>query len=106
MFNLLYDRVSLMFSQRWPRKEGRITAVDIRTGRWAQIVIVYEFLVGNDGPYTGESGSPDWFNGTDVIRIHERLPIGKTVTIRYRTDNPTVNRLDPSVWHELEDWEF
>lgn len=105
MFDLLYERVSLMFWRRWPSAEGRITAVNIYTGRWLEIGIVYEFSVGND-PYTGESTSPGWFKGMDVIRIHEKLPIGKIVTIRYQPDSPTVNKLDPGVWHELEDWEF
>ncbi len=99
----LYDRFSLLFSQHWPTVEGSITAVDIGSGRGFQIVVVYEFSVGDDGPYTGQSSSPFWFGGRDVLYINKKLRVGQIITIRYRRDCPSVNKADIGVWKDLED---
>jgi|SRR6185437_556302 hypothetical protein len=104
MLKNLYDDFSLMFYRRWPKAEGKITAVDICPGTERDVVIVYEFSVGDDGPYTGESSRPFSFEGTTVMDIERRLSVGKPVLIRYRIDNPSINKLDPSFWKNLIDF--
>jgi hypothetical protein len=103
MISDLYNSFSLLFFRRWPTAEGSITAVDLGYGRGLDIVVVYEFSVGDDGPYTGESASPSWFDGIDIRLIYNKLAVGQIVTVRYRRDCPSVNKLDPSVWKDLED---
>ena len=109
MFSDLYDSISLLFSWRWPKAEGVITAVDLRNSRYTQretsdlrLVVVYEFSLGDDGPYTGETTWPQWFSGTDVMEINYKLAIGRKVTVRYRPGDPSVNKLDRSVWQDFE----
>jgi len=69
MFNDLYDVISLAWSWRWPVANGVITAVDVErfrssNGRYsARLAVAYEFSVGDDGPYTGES----------IVRQRQRL---------------------------------
>ena len=104
MLKNLYDDFSLMFYRRWPKAEGKITAVDICPGTEPDVVIVYEFSVGDDGPYTGESSPPYSFDGTTVMDIERTLSVGKSVWIRYRLDDPSVNKLDPSFWEDLIDF--
>ena len=103
MFSELFETISLVFSRRWPTAEGTITAVDLGYGKGLNITVVYEFSVGDDGPYTGETRSPSWFGGTDVLNISKQLAVGNTIMIRYRVDNPSVSKLDPSIWKDLED---
>jgi hypothetical protein len=56
MFNDLYNNVSLLLSWRWPKVEGVITAIDAQgIGEGLAILVRYQFSVGEDGPYTGES---------------------------------------------------
>jgi hypothetical protein len=102
MFSELRDQISLLFFRLWPTAEGSITAVDLGYGRGLNVVIVYEFSVGDDGLYTGECRSPSWF-GADVPSINKKLAVGQTVAVRYRRDRPSVNKLDPGVWRDLED---
>lgn len=84
MFKDLYDRISLLFSKNWPTAEGKITGVYPNPGgRGAQGMVVYEFSVGDDGPYTGEA---PWFGNV--------ICTGGPVTVRYRTDDPSVNTID------------
>jgi hypothetical protein len=99
MFSDLRDYVSLWFYWRWPSAEGEITAVRIQSGR--QLLLDYRFSVG-DRPYTGEADLPSWFADREAIDINETFRIGQLVTVRYRRDDPGVNKLDPSVWHDIE----
>jgi hypothetical protein len=85
MLGDLYNTVSLFFSQRWPRAEGVITAVD--RGGDGRVMVAYEFSVDGDGPYTGESA---WFGSTVFV---DTL-VGQTITVRYRKSDPSINRLD------------
>jgi hypothetical protein len=92
MFDELYDYISLWFSWRWPKADGVITAayLNLDTGReGAQATVAYEFSVGGDGPYTGES---PWFGDT----VYLNSLIGQAVTVRYRKGDPSVNKLDDS----------
>jgi hypothetical protein len=88
MFNDLYDSISLWFSWRWPRVDGVITAVhNDSQSKNAGPMVVYEFSVGDDGPYAGESA---WFG--NMVYMNEL--VGRKITVRYREDDPSVNRLD------------
>ncbi|MFZ0296250.1 MAG: DUF3592 domain-containing protein [Candidatus Sulfotelmatobacter sp.] len=100
MFSDLYDDISLLFYRRWPSVEGEITAVRI-LGSTARLLVEYSFSV-EDTSYIGEAGRPSWSVGTAPIDIRERFPVGQSVTVRYRPDNPSVNKLDRSVWEDLE----
>jgi len=100
MFSDLYDSISLLFYWQWPRIEGEITAVRILGGS-GRLRLEYRFSLG-DGSYIGEASCPFWSVGMAAINIHEMFPIGHAVTVRYRRDSPSVNKLDRSVWQDLE----
>ena len=70
-----------------------------------ELVVEYKFSLGSDGPYTGESVSPPT-TALDVKIINERMRVGQPVTVRYRKDDPSVNKVDKTVWEEFRDWEF
>ena len=88
MFSELYDR---MFSQRWPQVEGTITRAYLDPGKVGGLTVAYEFSIGEDGPYTGES------QGFRVVDI-DSFKIGQKVPVRYRRDDPSVNKIDPGFW--------
>jgi hypothetical protein len=75
-------------------------------GGGRDIVVVYEFSLNNDGPYTGSSSSPGWFDPPEMTSISEKLRAGQPVAVRYRPDDPSVNTLDPTFWQELEGFRF
>jgi hypothetical protein len=108
MFEDLYDNMSLIFSHWWPAVFGEITAIDVERIRQSgsagtlRLAVAYEFSIGDDGPYTGESFWQPWFFVNRRIRaakhnIHHR----QRVMVRYRPDNPSVNKLDPRIWRSL-----
>jgi hypothetical protein len=106
MFGDLYDTLSYLWSWRWPVAQGDVTAVDverIQRGRDTtyRLAIAYEFSLGADGPYTGESFWRPAFLARRRVQskareFHRRQP----VTVRYRPDDPSVNRLDRTVWRK------
>jgi hypothetical protein len=103
MFSDLYDYISSIFSWRWPKAEGTITAFSIRGGdHERRLVVSYEFCVGDDGPYTGNSSWLPRFGDTDVTDMTEKLQVGKPIVVRYRHDNPSVNKLDRGAWQDFE----
>jgi hypothetical protein len=95
MFSDLRDYISTLFYWRWPSVQGEITAVRILGGS-GQVLLEYRFSLG-DGYYTGEAGCP-----AGAINMNEMFRVGEPVTVRYRRDNPSVNKLDRSVWQDLE----
>jgi hypothetical protein len=108
MFEDLYHTVSLIFSRWWPKAQGEVTAIDIESIRRSQsgdtlrLAVAYEFSVGDDGPYTGESfRRPLFFVNPRVIAARHKLHLHQAVVVRYRSDDPSVNKLDLSVWHDL-----
>jgi hypothetical protein len=108
MFDDLYDAVSYLSNWRWPAAGGQITAVDVdrRRGTDARdnmrLCVAYEFSIGDDGPYTGESFSaPAFFRNRRVVAARRKFRIRKPVRIRYRPDDPSVNKLDRSAWSGL-----
>jgi hypothetical protein len=108
MFEDLYDKISLLWSWRWPETIGDITAVDIerikdsRGNVTLRLAVAYKFCIGNDGPYTGESfWQPAFCPKKRVMAARRRIRIHQQVPIRYRSDDPSVNRLDGSAWQNL-----
>lgn len=103
MFEDVRDSISLLFSRNWPTADGQITGVSVypyeRGG--IRFALTYTFSVSNDGPYTGESRSPQWFPGEMLAEISGKFRVGQKVVVRYRPDRPTVNKLDHSTWDEL-----
>ena len=71
-------------------------------GDTLRLVVAYEFSVDGDGPYTGESfWRPLFFENPRVVATKEQLHLQQGVVIRYRSDNASVSKLDPSVWRSL-----
>ncbi len=100
MFSETYDWLSKVFSWNWPTAEGEITAVRFLSPDEG-LIIEYKFLVGDDGPYTGESRISSWSVHIDVMDIHKTLAIGTPITVHYRPDDPSVNTLDREKWQGL-----
>jgi hypothetical protein len=110
MFEDLYDSLSLLWSWRWPSVEGKITAVDVeriqhyRQGERLRLAIAYKFSIGDDGPYTGESfWEPSFsFRAKErVVAARHKMRTHGHVLVRYRADDPSVNRLDSANWQDL-----
>ena len=102
MFEDLSDSFTKLFSWRWPTVEGVITAIGTEPAPRGelQLAISYEFSVGDDGPYTGEYYCGTRFVPTVTASDGDSL-IGKSVTVRYQPNNPSVNTLDPRQWRNL-----
>ena len=102
MFSDLYYSVSLLFSRSWPKAEGVIAAMGVKPVRDGyRLVVEYKFSTADDGPYTGESECPIAYVG-DMTRFNQMLRVGEPITIRYRRDNPSVNKADSRMWEDLE----
>jgi hypothetical protein len=83
MLEDLYDRISMLWSRRWPVAEGKVTEViSDRLGtdrKRARLAVAYEFSIGSDGPYTGEGfWTPAFF---PLRRV-------SSARVRYRPDDP------------------
>jgi|SRR5580704_5372410 hypothetical protein len=107
MFEELYDSLSMIFSHWWPKTRGEITEVEVevrssRAGETARLAVAYKFYLGSDGPYTGESFLP-LSTADKVAAASRKLRPQQAVTVRYRSDDPSVNRLDREVWRELKE---
>jgi hypothetical protein len=109
MFEDLYDAISMFWSWRWPVAEGQITEVILERLRHrgskdetSRLAIAYEFSVRDDGPYTGESfWRPLFPTMKRMHRARGEFHRHQQVLVRYRPDDPSVNKLDNSVWREL-----
>jgi hypothetical protein len=108
MFGDLYDALSKLWSWSWPTVDGEATAVDVerqrhsRGGDTLRLSVTYKFFVGSDGPYTGQSfWSPALFRNKKVVAARHKIHIRQRVSVRYRADDPSVNRLDRSIWEQL-----
>jgi hypothetical protein len=108
MFEDLYDATSYLWSWSWPSVEGRITEVLVERIRHNRnpdsfrLSVTYEFSIGADGPYTGESfWAPAFCRKKRVIAARHKIHSRQPVVVRYRADDPSVNRLDRSVWGGL-----
>ena len=102
MLENLRDSVSLLFTRNWPTTDGQITGVSVYPyERGIQFAITYTFSLSDDGPYTGESRSPVWYPGEKVVQINDKFQAGQKVIVRYRPDDPSINKLDRSTWDDL-----
>jgi hypothetical protein len=108
MFEDLYDGMSFFWLWRWPDVEGHVTEALVEclhantSYERCRLSVTYEFSVGNDGPYTGESfWDPSFSSKRRAHAARHKFHIGQTVAVRYRRDDPSINRLDRSVWRQL-----
>jgi hypothetical protein len=108
VFTDLYDAISLLWSWRWPEMPGEVTAVDVERIRHSRgresfrLAVAYKFSIGDDGPYTGESfWEPSFFSKNRVLAARRSFGIHQQVVVRYRPDDPSVNKLDGRVWQNL-----
>lgn len=109
VFGELFDAISMLGYWRWPVVEGEITDVLFEQIPHANIdratirlAVAYKFSVGNDGPYTGESfWEPVYPTVESVSAAKDKFHIGQHVPVRYRSNDPSVNRLDRRVWRDL-----
>jgi len=108
VFEVLYDAVSFLWSWRWPTVDGRVTEVLVERLRHSRnpdtlrLSVTYEFSVGADGPYTGESfWAPAFCRNRRVTAARHKIHGHQHVLVRYRADDPSVNRVDQSAWEGL-----
>ncbi len=108
MFDDLYDAISFFWSSRWPEAMGEITAIDLERitdshgNVRLRLAVAYKFSVNGDGPYTGEAfWHPAFFVNKRVLAARHKLRVGQPVAVRYRGDDPSVNRLDHREWNRL-----
>jgi hypothetical protein len=108
MFEELRDAVSFLFSWRWPEAVGEVTAVDVervktfKDNETLRLGVAYKFSVGIDGPYSGESfWQPQLCVKRRVFAARRKVRVGQQVVVRYRPDDPSLNRLDRRVWQDL-----
>jgi hypothetical protein len=108
VFNDLYDAISLLWSWRLPETPGEVTAVDVDRVQDSdgvetfRLAVAYKFSIGNDGPYTGESfWQPTVSSKKRIFSARDRIGVNQKVNVHYRPDDPSVNKLDRSVWESL-----
>lgn len=110
MFENLYDKISTLWSWRWPETVGEVTAVDVERvhdpegGETLRLAVAYKFSIGDDGPYTGESfWQPLFpqFSKKRVLAARHNVLVHQQVLVRYRADDPSVSKLDRCVWQNL-----
>jgi hypothetical protein len=109
LFDDLYDALSLLVSWRWPEAVGEITEVcverrpDTHGKEHFRLAVAYKFSVDEDGPYSGESfwEPGGFFPNRKVITARRKLRTHMSVVVRYRPDDPSVNRLDHREWKKL-----
>ena len=67
-----------------------------------RLSITYKFSVGTDGPYTGEDFWNPYFSTKGRSHAAEhKFHVGQPITVRYRSDDPSENRLDRSTWRQI-----
>ena len=109
MFAALYDALSRVWSWRWPEVIGEITEVDVERIKsivsdnpGLRLAVAYKFSDNGDGPYTGESF---WISAFCVHRrlldARRRFRVRHPVPVRYRPDDPSVNKLDRRAWQNF-----
>src|SRR5215470_2500864 len=99
MFREIYDAVSVLWVWRWSVVNGQITSVDVEQTKNHEyrLSVTYKFSIGDDGPYTGEgfwTPALSYHGLEKVKRAQAALQIGQRVEVRYRPDDPSVNRLN------------
>jgi len=108
MLAALYDAISRLWSWRWPEVMGEITAVDVEKTKSIgsdtrlRLAVAYKFCISDDGPFTGESfWNPAFCVNRRVLAARRKFHIHHPVPVRYRPDDPSVNKLDRRAWQGL-----
>jgi hypothetical protein len=108
MFEVLCDKISLLWVRRWPTVSGEVTEILAERlshgnkGDTLRLSVAYKFSVGSDGPYTGEDfWRPIFCTVRRVRGARRKIHVRQRVLIRYRADDPSVNTLHPQVWRNL-----
>lgn len=111
MFEDLYDAFTRLFSFSWPTANGEVFDVEIESlpdgegGEKLRLCVIYNFYVGDDGPYTGESfwHIPGMGRGAmkRLETAKQAMELKHTVPVRYRRDDPSQNRLDSDAWRGI-----
>ena|SRR6516164_7132806 len=108
MFEDLRDSVSMLWSWRWRRARGSVTeAIVERIDRGRNLVtyrlaVAYKFSVGDDGPYTGEGlWNPAFCAKRRALQARRNVRSGHWITVRFRPDDPSVNRPDAEFWKSI-----
>ena len=106
VFEDLYEKLSTLWSWRWPETMGEVTAVDVERIRHAEggdtlrLAVAYKFSIGADGPYTGECFWQPFLSLTSKNKVHaahHNIHVHQQVLVRYRVDDPSVSKLDRCV---------
>ena len=109
MFEDLYDACTRLFSFTWPTANAEITDMEMENlgdhnePRF-RMCVCYRFYVGDDGPYSGEDfWKPMWTYKQlqRLKRAKQNLLLKHTVPVRYRRDDPSLNRLDTDAWRGI-----
>ena len=91
---------------RWPTATGEVTETRIEDAQsrrgGIKLTVFYKFVVGDDGPFVGESSWEPFLPENDrVFAAGQNCHVGQTVLVRYRPDDASINKVDPSVWRGL-----
>jgi hypothetical protein len=79
--------VTEVVSERLGRDQERI-----------RLAVAYEFSIGDDGPYTGESfWTPAFCQLRRVADARKRIRKRQRIQVRYRSSDPSVNTLNGGV---------
>lgn len=111
MFEDFYDEISKLWSWRWPIAQGQVVLAEIERVRHRsskddtfRLSVVYNFCVNDDGLYGGEGFWSPAFSIGAMKKLREakrNFRVGMPVVVRYRPDDPSINKLDRRVWEHL-----
>jgi len=102
MFDELRNALSYLWSWRQPEATGEVTSVTVDTvpdldGEYLRLAVAFKFFVGEDGPYTGQSfWTP--VSRDRALAARERFHVHDEIAVRYRPNDPSENKIAPSVW--------
>jgi hypothetical protein len=109
VFNDLYDAISMLGYRRWPVADGEVTQVTFERiphdgieRDTMRLVVAYKFSVLDDGPFSGETCWEPLY--PKVKRLQEaraKFHVGQHIRVRFRADDPSVNKLDRRTWKNL-----
>ena len=121
MFDALWEGLAKLSSWRWPVAQGQVVLAAIEivpagegfsgSDGHCQLRVTYKFNINADGPYVGEAcwtptqpAQVSWTAANDLEEdraklepLTRQLPPGYPVQVRYRPDDPRVNKLDGGV---------
>lgn len=105
MIDDLRDAIYRLWSWRWPIAQGEATSVEfeqipgINSADQVTLEVTYRFSLNNDGPYTGiRTWTSTHYRISDLLAARHRFHEGDAVKVRYRADDPSVNKLLVDSW--------